>query len=574
MGLLNSALQIGRSALLGYEGALQVVGSNISSAGSADYTRLSPQLDPLQGNLITGDLQPGAGVALTAIQRNIDEALEGRVRLAIGAEASTSAQVGTLAQVEALFDDLNGAGIGARLTGFFDAFDDLQNTPENLAARDLAITRGVLLAESLRELRARLAGISGDLDGQIAAIVKNADEIARGIASLNEQITTAEAGRRGQATGLRDQRDALLRSLGELFDVTVREQPNGTVNVYVGSEALIQGGSVRGLIAVEHVDGESTRTSVRFADTNQQVSIGGGRLEGLIFSRDQGTQTAALDRLASAVIADVNSIHADGQGLAGFTSVTGTNDVLAVDVPLDTAAAGLAFPPQNGSFFITLIDDLTRTPVAHRIDVDLDGTDGGATLESLVADINAQVTGVTASVTIDNRLQLEADDGLSFTFGYDGQQGREDTSNVLAALGINTFFTGTGARDIAVNETLIAQPALLSAAGVFLAGDGATAGLVAALDVGVSEHLGEGSITGFYNAIANAVAVRSGAVRDDFEVASAVLASLQAQRESISGVSLDEEAISLVKYELAFQGAARFVSVVNDLLSELVRLIR
>ena len=85
MGLLNSALQIGRSALLGYEGALQVVGSNISSAGSADYTRLSPQLDPLQGNLITGDLQPGAGVALTAIQRNIDEALEGRVRLAIGA---------------------------------------------------------------------------------------------------------------------------------------------------------------------------------------------------------------------------------------------------------------------------------------------------------------------------------------------------------------------------------------------------------------------------------------------------------------------------------------------------------
>ena len=195
-------------------------------------------------------------------------------------------------------------------------------------------------------------------------------------------------------------------------------------------------------------------------------------------------------------------------------------------------------------------------------------------MESLVADINAQVTGVTASVTIDNRLQLEADDGLSFTFGFDGQQGREDTSNVLAALGINTFFTGTGARDIAVNETLIAQPALLSAAGVFLAGDGTTAGRVAALDVGVSDHLGGGSITGFYNSIANAVAVRSGAVRDDFEAASAVLASLQAQRESISGVSLDEEAISLVKYEIAFQGAARFVSVVNDLLSELVLLIR
>ncbi|UCC32760.1 MAG: flagellar hook-associated protein FlgK [Phycisphaerales bacterium] len=574
MGLLNSALQIGRSALLGYEGALHVVGNNVTGAGSPDYTRLSPQLDPLHGGLIAGELQPGAGVALTGIQRNIDEALEGRVRLAIGAQASALVREGTLAQVEAFFNDLGGTGIEARLLEFFHTFDELQNTPEDLAIRDLAITSGANLAESLRQLRQQLARLSEDINEQIAMIVVNADEIAQKIARLNEEITTAEAQRQGPAHGLRDQRDALLRELGELFDVTVREQPNGMVNVYVGSEALVQGSSVRGLIAVEEVDGESTRISVRFADTNQQVDVRGGRLEGLIISRDQHGQIDALDQLAAAVIADVNRIHADGQGLVGYTSVTGSYDVLATDVPLDSSAAGVPFPPRNGSFYITVADTATATPVAYRIDVDLQGSDPGTTLESLVAGINAQVEGVTASVTSDNRLQVTADDGFTFTFGHDGQEAREDTSGVLAALGVNTFFTGTDAGNIAVNETIVEQPSLLAAASVFLAGDGVNAGRVAALDSTLSERLGTTSLSGLYKSIANGVAVQSAAVRDEVEADSTVLASLQAQRESISGVNLDEEAIALVKYERAFQGAARFVRTVDDLLAELVTLIR
>ncbi|MGB2986518.1 MAG: flagellar hook-associated protein FlgK [Phycisphaerae bacterium] len=574
MGLLNSALQVGRTALLSYEGALQVVGSNISSVGSPDYTRLSPQLDPLQGGRITGDLQPGAGVALTAIQRNIDEALEGRVRLAIGAQASASTQEGSIAQVESFFDDLSGTGAGARLLEFFHAFDELQNTPEDLAVRDLAITEGVLLAESLRELRAKLARLGDDIDGQIAAIVANADQIARDIARLNEEITTAEARGQGQATGLRDQREALLRDLSELFDVTVHEQPNGTINVYIASEALIQGHSVRGLVAVEEVVGESTRTSIRFADTNQQVEVRGGRLEGLILSRDQHLQIEVVDELAAAVIAEVNRIHADGQGLTGFTSVTGSNDVLATDAPLDSSAAGLSFPPRNGSFYITVSDDVTSTPVAYRINVELDGTDAGTTLESLVEDINARVEGVTASITSDHRLQLTAGAGFTFTFGYDGQEAREDTSQLLAALGINTFFTGADARNIAVSEALVEQPSLLAAASVFLSGDGTNAGRIAALDTALSERLGGVSIAGFYNSIASTAAVRSAAVHDDVEATSSVLAALQTQRESISGVNLDEEAISLIKFERAFQGAARYVSVVDELLRELIVLIR
>ena len=55
--------------------------------------------------------------------------------------------------------------------------------------------------------------------------------------------------------------------------------------------------------------------------------------------------------------------------------------------------------------------------------------------------------------------------------------------------------------------------------------------------------------------------------------AESVRSSLQAQRESISGVSLDEEAIELVKLERAFQAAARFVSVVDGMIQGILRLV-
>jgi flagellar hook-associated protein 1 FlgK len=576
MGLLNSALQIGRSAILSYQGALQTVGSNVSSAGSPDYTRLASELDPVPGTVIANGLQPGAGVALADIRRYVDDALEGRLRLAIGATQAASARQATLGQVESFMDDTTGAGIATRLGSFFQVFDNLQNTPEDTASRDLAISAGSQLADSLTGLRTQFARLGADVDSQIGDAVKQADDIASQIADLNARITTGEAGRRGQATALRDQRDALLRKLGELFDVTVREQPDGGINVYVGNEALVQGGASRGLVAVIETDGEFVRTSVRFADTNQQVEIRGGRLAGLIKSRDEDAygRVAGLDELAAAIIADVNRIHADGQGINGFRSVTGSYDVLSPDALLNDAAAGLPNPPKSGSFYVTVADDASKTPVAYRIEVNFDGQGGGTTLRTLVDDFNAQVQGVTASITGDNRIAFKADDGFSFTFGYDGQQSRADTSGVLAALGINTFFSGTDAKNIAVNETLQQEPSLLAAGSIFLPSDGANARRVASLDTAASDLLTGVSIPEFFNGLANSVAVTAAGANSDVDAASAVQSALQAQRESISGVNLDEEAIALVKFQRAFQGAARFVSVVDQMIGDLVNLIR
>jgi flagellar hook-associated protein 1 FlgK len=575
MGLLNSALQIGRSALLSYQGALEVVGNNISSSASPDYTRLSPQLDPLQGNGLTRGLQPGAGVALTDIQRHLDEALESRVRLAVSGDQAAAVQQATLAQVEALFDETSGVGLSSKLRAFLHGFDDVQNSPEDLALRELAISNGAQLAEALRTLRSRLIDLGAAADEQIEDLVNQANSLITQLADLNERISRAEAGGRARATGLRDQRDGVLRRLSEIVNITTIEQTNGAMNVYIGSETVVQGNFSRGLTVVtETLDG-FTRTSVRFADTRSQVAIDGGRLAGLIAARDEHAyaRVADVDRFAAAIITEVNRIHAEGQGLAGLRAVTGSVDLLATDVPLNQPAAGLDTAPRSGSFFIVVTDGGTGTDTAYRIDINLD-EEPPTTLESLVADINAQVEGVTASITSDRRLSLTADEGLSFTFGHDGQAARSDTSLVLTALGVNTFFTGTDATDIAVRPELQSNPALLAAARTHHPGDGTNAGRLAALDAAESNVLDGTSIADFHHSMAGAVAVSTAAGRDRVDAASVILSSLRSQKESVSGVSLDEEAVSLLKFERAFQGATRFVTVVDELIGELVALIR
>jgi len=64
--------------------------------------------------------------------------------------------------------------------------------------------------------------------------------------------------------------------------------------------------------------------------------------------------------------------------------------------------------------------------------------------------------------------------------------------------------------------------------------------------------------------------VRAREARERAEDQQAIANHLGAERASISGVSLDEEAIQLMRYQRAFQAAARFLAVVDGLLETLL----
>ena len=567
---LGGAFQIGRSALSAYQAAMAITGQNIANMANPSYTRQSGRLAALQGGLTYGYSQSGGGVALAQFTRHIDEALESRLRMSLGSKAASEVIYQTLNQTEASYNELTDQDISSQFNELFSQFSDLATSPQSSSTRNLTLSTAEGLLTAIQRQRNGLVNQIADLNDQATASARTAGDLTGEIASLNELIVQQEAGGVTVASALRDRRDALLGELGELMDIQVREMDSGSINVYVGSEPLVQYDRSRGPIVVTALENGIEVAQLRFNDTLGSVALTGGKLYGQLQARDRYLQDQIdrFDTLAKGLIYEVNRIHSTGVGLSGYENLTGAYAVTDSTAALNSTAAGVEFPIQNGSFIVHVRDKTTGQETTRLIQVDLDGLQGNdTTLAGLATSLN-NVPGMSAVVTADNRLQLTADNGREIWFS-------EDSSGALAALGVGAFFTGHDAKDIAVNPDLKANPRLIAASlgGELNDGDNAVRIADLALDTSSSTILGNLSIQNYHEALVADLAVEASAALTDHEAAATVYDGLYAQREAISGVNLDEEAINLTKYQTAYQGAARYLSVVNTLTTEIMSLL-
>jgi flagellar hook-associated protein 1 FlgK len=398
--------------------------------------------------------------------------------------------------------------------------------------------------------------------------VRDLNDLARQVAQLNETIAIQESDGQTVASSLRDRRDSLLKQMAENADVTVRYLDNGTANVYVGSEPLVEYNRPRALELVRDIRDGFEVTKVRFEDNKSAAVFTSGKLAGIVNTRDAQVvgQIDQLDQLARGVIYEVNRIQSTGRGNVGLTSAEGTYAVVDSAAALNTAAAGLRFPLGNGTFIVNVRDTQTGQTITRQVEVDLDGLGTDTSLQDLAASLSA-VPGLTASVTSDNRLSVQAAGGSEFWF-------TDDSSGALAALGVNAFFTGTSAQNIAIDAAVRNDPRLIATGQSAALGDGSNAALFGQLGAESSTQFDGLSAVDFHARLVNQLAVETAAANTAYEASDAVQQSLQAQRESISGVSLDEEALNLTMYQRSFQGASRFLNVIQNLSEELLSLLR
>jgi flagellar hook-associated protein 1 FlgK len=566
---LIGTLNVGKSALAVQQAALQVTGNNIANAGNADYTRQVAQTSPSLGQKIQPGMFVGTGIDLTAIQRQIDDALNTRLRSSVSDSQAASTTQEWLGRVESVFNELSDEDLSTGMSKFFNAWSNLANKPQDVGLRQVVLQNGDAVAGSFQSLRNQLSGLQTDAGDQITALAKNADQIADQIADLNQQIVNAEGGKGdsgGGANGLRDRRDALVKQLSQLVDVKTTED-KGMLNVYVGSEPLVIGTTNMGVGVKQTVDDKGRMNlGLIFKQNNGTMKVTGGQLGGLVAARQQiGDTIDNVDGLASNLIFELNKIHASGQGLAGFSSVTSSASVKDPTVALNDPASGLKFTPKNGSFVLHVKQKTSGLETSTLIQVDLDGLNGNDTsLNSLAASIDA-ASGVSASVNA-GKLVVNADSSdIEVSFS-------QDSSGTLAALGVNNFFTGSDARDIAVNQTLKDQPTLLAAAKNGNTGDNQTALAIAGLESAKLANLKGASLKENYQAMVNGVGVAAATAKTNAEATGIVQQTLENQRESLSGVSLDEEAVNMMRQQRAFQAASRVISAVDEMLKTIIQM--
>jgi flagellar hook-associated protein 1 FlgK len=190
---------------------------------------------------------------------------------------------------------------------------------------------------------------------------------------------------------------------------------------------------------------------------------------------------------------------------------------------------------------------------------------------------------VKASI-VDGRLQLE-----SQTYTSGGISGRysfgvaNDSSGVLAATGINTFFKGDTPHEFSVRAEFKANLNLINAAAINGGAEGNTGDTITALQmaqlankkVTIRNSNGtttEQTILGYYATLVTKVGADTQTAKNNTALYGTMADDLKAQQDSIAGVNLDEEMTNLVKFQNSYKAAAKLITTADEMLQTLLSL--
>ena len=563
---LFSTMQMASNALQANQIGLQVVGQNIANCNTPGYIREEMLLAPAPTQRV-GGLLLGMGVSVEAVVQKIDDFLEERLRSAVSDQSSAETVEQSYAQLESIIGELGDTDLSTSLNNFFSSISEILNQPESVSVRNLAVLQGETLTSDIQRMAGRVVEIRKDLNERVESMAADINRLTEEISTLNVRIAEVEGGNvsNSDAVGLRDQRLVALEELATLIDIRVTEQQSGGVAVYSGGDYLVFEGTAREVELTRSSDRGLAVADILVSETASPLNPSSGQLQGLIYSRDEvlGSYLDDLNDLAATLTYEFNKLYSGSQGLKGYEELTSTFYVDDVDLPLDRA--GLNFTPSNGSFQVLVNDIETGLTQTSEIIVDLNGQGHDMTLDDLAAAFN-EIDGVSAEITSVRGLKISctgANQQIAFA---------DDTSGVLASLGLNTFFTGTNALDIGINSDVEADPTLFAASSGGIGADtDAAIELANFIDRPLDSEDGA-TLSFLYDRMVSEATQGSTVAKAVAEGARVFEVSLRGQKTAASGVNLDEEAVNMLSYQRAYQASSRLISALNELLEILVNI--
>ena len=580
MSGIGMVLNIAANALNAQQNGISVTAHNIANVNTEGYTRQRPVLDARQPE-VYGGLVMGRGVEVDTIAQYSDKLIENRLNQEKSNMSSASEMEKYMQVLEGLFNENSDTSISTMLTDFWNGWYDISNNPAGASERILLYEQSSLITEQFNTLASDLTQIETDLTNAVNTGLETINDLTNEIAQLNDQVVGMEA--HGSANDLRDKRNALVSELNEYLDIKSFEQSNGSLTIVSAKgSTLVQGNSNYEL----EMDGERVVwQNSGGSDVDITDYISNGKLGGWLDTRDEvvAKYQLDLDALAKEFIWSVNQQHSQGVGMEGFSSVTGSFVVSDTTEELGTIDSGLDFYDKitDGTFNLWVHDSSGAVVGGSATSITIDADTGGTVLTDLRDDISA-ASNITATITTDGQLKIDADSGYTFAFS-------DDTSNVLAALGINTFFTGFDAAGMGVNDVIALNKNNIAAAQVSSDGSIASGNNANALAVTDLQNTSlsisqwtcdringniEGSFTstieGYYHSMVGSIGIASASVSRNRSFSELMVNELSNIRDSISAVSLDEEMTNLIAYQHAYAAAAKLISVSDEMLKTLL----
>jgi flagellar hook-associated protein 1 FlgK len=586
MSGLGMILDIAKGALAAQSYGLDVTAHNISNVNTDGYSRQRPVFETTDPYKFGGVLL-GRGTNVSDVVRTSDQFIDNQVGDQ-KADLSASLEMENYMRVlEGLFNENSDSGLSGMAAEFWNMWHDVAITPSGDAQRIALYEHSVLMAEQFNTVDADLIQLQTDLTNSVSAAIGEINQITSKIGDLNNQIVGMEVS--DIANDLRDKRNYLVWQLSEYLDVKSFEQNDGALTIISARGCVLVTGRDNYELNLNGSAVEWTSSSGSAVDITDYLST--GKLGGWLDTRDEiiAKYRLDLDALAEEFVWAVNQQHSQGTGLVGFSSMTGTYQATDVTATLDSSGLDYESDITDGSFIVWVYDENGNyvTDATITIDADVTEIDNVGAAGELVTQITNAHANITAATT-GGQLQITASNNYTFAFS-------NDTSNALAALGINTFFSGATAGGMGVNSQIGTNKDYIAAAQVdnnatsssyryFATGDNTNALAITDLQY-TSQTISQwtvdrvngntqGSVTStiedYYHSFVSSIGIKSASISRTNDFNQIMTTKLEAVRDSISAVNLDEEMTNMIKFQHAYTAASKLISVADELLTTLL----
>lgn len=505
-------LETAKRSLFTQQAALQTTGHNVANANTAGYSRQTVNMvatKPIEAPGMTHSTmagQLGTGVEFSSITRIREAFLDAQFRNENQNLGNYSIQVDTLQKLETIINEPSDSGLRSVLDKFWASWNDLSENPESITARKLVRETAMALTDAFNQTGKQLDDLSADLTENIGVKVSQMNTSLQTIASLNTQIRRTE-GFGDNANDLRDQRDLLVDELSKMANITVRETLEGDYQISMGTQLLVDNGTVPNPLTREGIEGSFGQ------------DLTGGEIYGMIKSRDDFVTDykGQLNTLINGIV----------------------NGEVTVTLPAgSTLPAGTSFVVGGVTYSGTLAADLTVT---------INGLNGlhklGYTNKTPLQAGGEFFTSKDGGPITANNIQVSSDIV-------------DDANNIASSM--RTYMDGTTEKPVVGNKDLAMLIAEFNDTKINFA------------SISASASTSLGTANDFFRSLAGQLGIQSQEASRQGENAEIIVQQVDGRRQSVSGVSLDEEMSNMITFQHAYNAAARFMTVIDETLDKII----
>jgi flagellar hook-associated protein 1 FlgK len=623
--MAGSLLSVALSGIQAAQAGLDTTSHNIANVNTPGYSR-QRVVQSAQQAVLFGPGYVGSGAKLDAISRSYNDLLAGQVRAAESQASRSTAYAENVAQLNAVLGDANGS-VSAALSGFFASVQGVTISPGDVALRQSVYANAQTVVQRFQGMESNFAQQRAQMNQRAQTLVSDLNSRTAAISELSGRIVDAMGAGRAP-NDLLDQRDAMLGELNKLVRITVTNEADGGINVYLSNgQPLVNRSFVQKLALTDNpqmqdapVLGVQTGNSVMPLSENGEI---GGELGGLLAARDEALYSveAAIGRLARVFSSTLNDRNHLGLDLAGNPG----GDIFTMDAPQAVAATG-----NNGT--ATMAASVVDAGALKASDYRVQVTASGYTVTRLsdkqqqtfasapitIDGLQFDVTGATASgdsfsirsvsgAVSSMRLALPDANAIATASPLRIDPSTTNTGTATAAVAIDanhaslhdpaqltfdgsgnvTVTTGTGStvmpytqgEPISLNGWSVTLRGVPAAGDTFQIGansavDGDNRNMLAMAGLETENIMPGMTFSGAYSALIVDIGSRGRDAQATQAATAGLAASLLTAREAASGVNLDEEAINLMRYQQAYQAAGRVIGVANALFESILSISR